>query len=248
MTCHCHFNVDVTALNFCVLNIPVNSFQTCTKTIFVPELTAVDSIRRDDTNWPKAIPFLGRISQVRCHLKIMGKLVLLALVSITIYMSKNWCTQHDFDIVLYCDWLSWVLSIIIKSLLSLKRLLYPFLGRLMPYLLGLFQLGLHAGWVNLKMKSKSKTCKTGSNCHGKCMLCRVYDCMHAYSLPIHYAETVRNFVLNTQWVPLRVKISHKMESANASFPIQLRSIWRRVWTSFVNFPSEKRQSSGPRCK
>ena len=83
---------------------------------------------------------------------------------------------------------------------------------MMPYLLGLFH--WDACRVSIFGVSPKGKLAKWINLYGKCMLCQVLSCMHTYSLPIHCAETVRNFgSVNGQWVPMRA-FSHKKESAN----------------------------------
>ena len=125
-------------------------------------------------------------------------------------------TQHDFDrLYFFC------LGFLFIKLddISLESL---FICLLIDALfVRVVSLG-HMQGSKLGVMSKKKVAKL-IGLYGKCMLCQVLGCMHAYPLPIHCTEILWNFsALNGQWVPTRAFI-HKRKAQNLTmqaFPIQ----------------------------
>ena len=98
--------------------------------------------------------------------------------------------------------LSWVFIHQVRYPWKAWQCLFAF--RFMPYLLGLFHWGA-CRVSKLGAMSKGKVAKL-IGLYGKCMLCQVLSfpfgsCMHAYPLPIHCAEILRNcWRILAQWM------------------------------------------------
>ena len=110
------------------------------------------------------------------------------------------------------------LIIFLLSWIFIHQVWYPqkaclFAFRIMPCLLGLFHWGA-CRVSKLGVKSKRKSCKIYQIVWEMHVICQVLGCMHAYPLPIHCTEILRNFgALNGQWVPTRAFI-HKRKARN----------------------------------